>query len=138
MRLDNVLDMEICLAEDRWIAKRQANVKVNNGYKRSRGNVIIFFSIVKSRRFCGVARMASEVDWENTDDDWLPREDGEEYEGRFEIEWLTIQHVPARLGTRRKAVACMDGFELAPESGYEILRVYSENIRQQPTRYDLV
>jgi hypothetical protein len=65
---------------------------------------------------------------------------------RFEIEWLTvnelhfdhIQHVPARLGTRRKAVACMDGFELAPESGYEILRVYSEAIRQQPTRYDLV
>jgi hypothetical protein len=34
-----------------------------------------------SRRFCGVARMVSAVDWENTDDDWLPREDGEEYEG---------------------------------------------------------
>ena len=109
--------------------------------------------------------MLSAVDWENTDEDWMPREDGEKYEGcvfeehflslivadpdprrRFEIEWLTvnelhfdlIQHVPARLGKQRKAVQSMDGFELAPESGYEILRVYSEVIRQNPTRYDLI
>lgn len=146
MRSDNEPDMEICLADNRWIGLRKANVKVDNGYRRSGGNVVIFFGVSKKRRFCGVARMLSAVDWENTDEDWMPREDGEKYEGRFEVEWLTvnelhfdlIQHVPARLGKQRKAVQSMDGFELAPESGYELLRVYSEVIRQNPTRYNLI
>ncbi|PVH71734.1 Pkinase-domain-containing protein, partial [Cadophora sp. DSE1049] len=143
MRSDNEADMEICLANDRWIGLRKANVKVDNGYRRSGGNVVIFFGVSRKRRFCGVARMLSAVDQETTDEDWMPRENGEE---RFEIEWLTvnelhfdlIQHIPARLGKQRKAVQCMDGFELAPESGYELLRVYTEVIRQNPTQYGLM
>ena len=34
-----------------------------------------------SQKFCGIARMTSPMDWNTTDEDWLPRADGEEYQG---------------------------------------------------------
>ena len=38
-------------------------------------------TILDSGKFCGVAKMTSRMDWDTTDEDWIPREDGEDYEG---------------------------------------------------------
>lgn len=35
----------------------------------------------ESRKFCGVARMTSPLDWDTTDPDWVPRPDGKDYQG---------------------------------------------------------
>ncbi|KFY76901.1 hypothetical protein V499_03592 [Pseudogymnoascus sp. VKM F-103] len=140
LRSDNETDMETSFALGQWSAMKDANTRLDNGYRRSGGNVIIFFSIVRSQKFCGVARMTSPMDWDTTSEDWLPREDGREYQGQFTIEWLClnelpfagIRNVPAYLGKGRRAVAVMDGTAICPESGYELLRAYSEEDRRSP------
>jgi hypothetical protein len=99
LRSDNETDMELCFAHGRWTAMPDANKRLDNGYRRSGGSVLIFFSVVKrcvqtvlqsqshpligakSRKFCGVARMTSPVDWNTTDPDWVPRPDGKDYQG---------------------------------------------------------
>ena len=47
LRSDNETDMEISFARGMWTALKGANKRLDNGYHRSDGNVIIFFSIVK-------------------------------------------------------------------------------------------
>ncbi|KAF2499006.1 kinase-like protein [Lophium mytilinum] len=140
LRSDNEADMELCFAQGRWTALPKANKMLDNGYRRSGGNVLIFFSVVESRKFYGIAKMTSPVDWNTTDPDWVPRPDGQVYHGRFTVDWVClnelsfdrIKGVPAYLGKGRLAVAVMDGQAICPESGYEILRAYSEEDRRSP------
>lgn len=55
-------------------------------------------------------------------------------DSRFTVDWVSlnelsfdgIKNVPAHLGTGRRAIAVMDGQEICPESGYELLRAYSQ------------
>lgn len=59
---------------------------------------------------------------------------------QFTIDWLClnelpfagIKNVPAYLGKKRRAIAVMDGTAICPESGYELLRAYSEEDRRSP------
>lgn len=39
--------METSFAHGQWSAMKEANTRLDNGYKRSGGHVILFFSIVK-------------------------------------------------------------------------------------------
>jgi hypothetical protein len=63
---------------------------------------------------------------------------------RFTIDWVClnelpfagIRNVPAYLGKGRRAVAVMDGTEICSESGYELLRAYSEEDRRSPCRLE--
>ncbi|KAE9966896.1 hypothetical protein BLS_006753 [Venturia inaequalis] len=83
-------------------------------------------------------------DWTHTDPDWIPRPDGQNYQGRFTLEWVClnklsfdgIKNVPAHLGKGRRAIAVMDGQEICAEAGYEFLRAYSEEHRRVPCRLD--
>ena len=71
LRSVNELDIETSIAHGVWTASRRVNGMLDKSYRLSQGNVIIFFSVTKSRRFCGVARMTSPLDKENTDDHWV-------------------------------------------------------------------
>lgn len=89
---------------------------------------------VRSRKFCGVARMTSPLDWINTDPHWL--EDA--WQGRFTLNWLShtelsfdrVKHVPVKESTPGfRAVACYDGTEISRGSAWELLRAYSSEER---------
>lgn len=63
---------------------------------------------------------------------------------RFTLDWVClndlsfdgIKDVPAHLGKGRRAVAVMDGQEICSESGYELLRAYSDEHRRSPCRIE--
>jgi hypothetical protein len=42
----NEADVALCFAHSRWTAMPAANKRLDNGYKRTDGNVLIFFSVV--------------------------------------------------------------------------------------------
>jgi hypothetical protein len=88
MRSNNETDVETSIAHDVWTSSQRVNSIVNRGYHRTGGQVILFFSVIKryvsasimtscfntdgrSRKFCGVAQMTSELDRANTDEHWL-------------------------------------------------------------------
>jgi hypothetical protein len=59
---------------------------------------------------------------------------------RFTVAWVClhelsfdgIKSVPSHLGKGRRAIAVMDGQEICPESGYELLRAYSQEDQKSP------
>ncbi|PMD39503.1 Pkinase-domain-containing protein [Hyaloscypha variabilis F] len=70
LRSNNELDVETSVAHGIWTSTKVVNTKLANGFSRANGRVVLFFSVVKSRKFCGVARMTSPIDWHNTDPHW--------------------------------------------------------------------
>ena len=64
---------------------------------------------------------------------------------RFTLRWLClnelsfegVKNVPVSLGKSYRAIACFDATEICPESGYELLRAYSEDHRSSPCFLDL-
>lgn len=89
-----------------------------------------------SRKFCGVARMTSPLDWENTDPHWLE----DVWQGRFTLEWLShaelpfddVKHVPVKESTPGfRAISCYDGTQISRGSAWELLRAYSAEERRR-------
>src|SRR5690349_14296596 len=86
--------------------------------------------VKNSRKFCGIARMISPLDWTNTDPDWVE----DVWLGRFTLEWLShaelsfdrVKHVPVKESTPGfRAISCYDGQEISRGSAWELLRAYS-------------
>ncbi|KAK4107344.1 kinase-like protein [Canariomyces notabilis] len=110
------------------------NKILDKAFAQSMGNVVMFFSVILSRKFCGVARMTSPLDWVNTDPHWIE----DVWQGRFMMEWLShavlsfdlVKHVPVKETTPRfRAIACYDGTEISRGSAWELLRAYSAEER---------
>ncbi|KAK4183353.1 putative serine/threonine-protein kinase, partial [Podospora australis] len=136
LRSDNATDIETSAAHSVWTSSQRVNKMLDKGFKASMGRVVLFFSVILSRRFCGVARMTSALDWNNTDPHWLE----DVWEGRFTLTWLShselsfdlVKHVPVKETTPNfRAIACYDGTEISPGSAFELLRVYSAEERRQ-------
>ncbi|KXX81529.1 Serine/threonine-protein kinase 17B [Madurella mycetomatis] len=145
LRSDNATDIETSAAHGVWTSSSRVNKILDKAFAQSGGHVVMFFSVilscqlvlmdVRSRKFCGVARMTSPLDWINTDPHWL--EDG--WQGRFTVNWLShtelsfdrVKHVPVKESTPGfRAVACYDGTEISRGSAWELLRAYSSEERQ--------
>ncbi|KAK4639880.1 hypothetical protein QC761_700980 [Podospora bellae-mahoneyi] len=130
LRSDNATDIETSAAQSVWTSSQRVNKILDKGYRTSAGHVVLFFSVIGSRRFCGVAQMTSALDWENTDPHWVE----DVWQGRFTLAWLShtelsfdlVSHVPVKETTPGfRAIACYDGTEISPGSAYELLRVFS-------------
>ncbi|KAK4225590.1 putative serine/threonine-protein kinase [Podospora fimiseda] len=135
LRSENGIDIESSAAHSVWTSSERVNKILNKGFLLSQGNVVLFFSVLRSRNFCGVARMTSVLDWENTDPFWVE----DFWEGRFTLDWLThtelsfdlVRHVPVRESTPGfRAVTCYDGTEISRGSAFELLRAYSAEERR--------
>ncbi|KAM7216897.1 putative serine/threonine-protein kinase [Rhypophila decipiens] len=136
LRSDNATDIETSAAHSTWTSSERVNKIINKGYLESGGRVVLFFSVILSRKFCGIAQMTSALDWESTDPHWVE----DVWHGRFSLTWLThteisfdlVKHVPVKESTPGfRAIACYDGTEISPGSAFEILRVYSAEERRQ-------
>ncbi|KAH7395430.1 kinase-like domain-containing protein [Cadophora sp. MPI-SDFR-AT-0126] len=69
MRSNSQLDIETSSAHSTWISNPKVNTSLDNAFKTGK-RIMLFFSVVKSRRFCGAAEMTSAVDREHTDPHW--------------------------------------------------------------------
>ncbi|KAF1807937.1 kinase-like protein [Eremomyces bilateralis CBS 781.70] len=114
-----------------WTSYNRNNIKLNEAYLSATGPVLLFFSVVGSKKFCGVARMTSEVDWDNTDNHWV----GGVWEGRFTLEWLSmkevwfrrVNRVTVNANSNDLVLAARDGTEVSADAAYQMLRAFSEN-----------
>ncbi|KAK6503323.1 hypothetical protein TWF481_008346 [Arthrobotrys musiformis] len=138
MRSTSVLDSETSIALSTWTSGPRKNKIVEKGYLQTAGNVVLIFSLVGSQRFYGVARMASRVDWENTDEDW----EEDIWEGRYALNWICltelpfarVKNVPVSAKTPNwRAIACYDGTEISAPSAYELLKAFSAEEWEQQT-----
>ncbi|KAK6339742.1 hypothetical protein TWF718_009136 [Orbilia javanica] len=130
MRSTSTLDSETSIALGTWTSGPRKNKIVEKGYLQSAGNVVLIFSLVGSQRFYGVAKLASRVDWDHTDEHW----EEDIWEGRYALEWICItelpfarvKNVPVSAKTPNwRAIACYDGTEISALSAYEILKAFS-------------
>ncbi|KAH6617484.1 kinase-like domain-containing protein [Chaetomium tenue] len=136
LRSDNATDIETSAAHDVWTSSPRVNKILDKAYALSGGHVVMLFSVVLSRKFCGIARMTSPLDWDNTDPHWVE----DVWQGRFTMEWLSlvelpfdgVKHVPVKESTPGfRAISCYDGTQISRGSAWELFRAYSAEERRQ-------
>ncbi|KAJ8124518.1 hypothetical protein O1611_g9122 [Lasiodiplodia mahajangana] len=135
LRSDNPIDIETSVAHNVWTSSSRVNKILDKAWKKTNGRVILFFSVIGSQRFCGIAQMTSGMDWETTDEHWLE----DSWRGRFTLRWLCltelpfagVRHVPVSSRTPGfRAIACYDGTEISAPSAFELLQAYSARERE--------
>ena len=81
-----------------WSSSKNGNITLNNAFlltkNNRRGNVYLFFSCNKSKRFCGVAKMISSVDETKIFELWTQ---DNKWPGLFNVEWIFIKDVPLKI-----------------------------------------
>lgn len=125
MRSNSQLDIETSSAHNTWISNPKVNTSLDNAFKTGK-QIMLFFSVVKSRKFCGAAQMTSAVDHENTDPHW----ETDRWQGRFDLEWLSwnevlyddIRHLTHREDGGPPIAQTYDGVEICRSSGEEMMR----------------
>ncbi|KAI1747500.1 kinase-like protein [Xylaria castorea] len=139
LRSDNPIDIETSVAHNVWTSSPRVNKILDKGWNRADGQVILFFSVIGSQRFCGIAQMTSGMDWVNTDQHWLE----DNWKGRFTLNWLSltelpfvgVKHVPVSSRTPGfRAIACYDGTEISAPSAFELLQAYSARERENASQ----
>ncbi|KAI0539441.1 kinase-like protein [Xylaria digitata] len=135
LRSDNPIDIETSAAHEVWTSSSKVNGILDRAWQKTGGQVILFFSVIGSQRFCGIAQMTSGMDWENTDEHWLE----DSWRGRFTLNWLCltelpfagVKHVPVKSTTPGfRAIACYDGTEISASSAFELLQAYTARERE--------
>jgi len=81
-----------------WSSSKCGNITLNKAFrltkKNKEGNVYLFFSCNKSKRFCGVAKMTSSVDETKIFELWTQ---DNKWPGLFNVEWIFIKDVPLKI-----------------------------------------
>ncbi|KAI0505472.1 kinase-like protein [Xylaria bambusicola] len=135
LRSDNPIDIETSAAHDVWTSSQRVNKILDKAWERTDGQVLLFFSVIKSQKFCGIAQMTSAMDWAHTDDHWLE----DSWKGRFTLNWLClselpfegVKHVPVKSTTPGfRAISCYDGTEISAPSAFELLKAYTARDRE--------
>lgn len=75
-----------------WTSTEHGNKRLDSAYReqKGRGNIYLFFSVNGSGHFCGVAQMASEVNFHVVTGVWSQ----DKWKGRFSVKWLYVKDVP--------------------------------------------
>ncbi|KAK5637118.1 hypothetical protein RRF57_012830 [Xylaria bambusicola] len=135
LRSDNPIDIETSAAHNVWTSSQRVNKILDKAWNRTDGQVLLFFSVIKSQKFCGIAQMTSGMDWAHTDDHWLE----DSWKGRFTLNWLClselpfegVRHVPVKSTTPGfRAISCYDGTEISAPSAFELLQAYTARERE--------
>ncbi|KAJ1556967.1 YTH domain-containing protein 2 [Nowakowskiella sp. JEL0078] len=117
-----------------WASTEIGNRRLNQAYQESMSTgtpIYLLYSVNASGHFCGIARMASKVDWERTSTVWA--QDGK-WKGSFGVKWIFVKDIPNAvlrhlrvINNENKPVTnSRDTQELMPNVGREILRMFSE------------
>lgn len=75
-----------------WCSTEHGNKRLDEAYRdqESKGPLYLFFSVNGSGHFCGMAQMASEVDYNSTNSVWSQ----DKWKGEFKVKWIYVKDVP--------------------------------------------
>uniref|UniRef100_A0A8C4PXP6 YTH domain-containing family protein n=1 Tax=Eptatretus burgeri TaxID=7764 RepID=A0A8C4PXP6_EPTBU len=75
-----------------WCSTEHGNKRLDAAYRsmQGKGPVLLLFSVNGSGHFCGVAEMASPVDYSTCAGIWSQ----DKWKGRFDVKWLFVKDVP--------------------------------------------
>jgi hypothetical protein len=75
-----------------WTSTPAGNKRLNAAFSRMKGHgpVYLFFSVNRSRHFCGVAEMQSLCNLEKISGVWME----ERWKGEFKLKWIIVKDVP--------------------------------------------
>jgi hypothetical protein len=114
-----------------WASTDSGNKRLDSAYKEShaKGPIYLFFSVNASGQFCGMAQMASPLDYEKKSDVWQQ----DKWNGSFQVKWLFIKDIPnnhlrhIRLenNDNKPVTNSRDTQEILYEPGKEMLRIFA-------------
>lgn len=90
-------DIHKAIKYNLWTSTKKGNQTLNNAFKKCKennGNVYLIFSSNRSGRYIGVARMKSEVNYNQNFPFWTQ---DNKWGGIFDLEWIFIKDVPLYL-----------------------------------------
>ncbi|XP_075236715.1 YTH domain-containing family protein isoform X2 [Lycorma delicatula] len=81
-----------------WCSTEHGNKRLDEAYRErevcrereGKGMVYLFFSVNGSGHFCGMARMASPVDYHASSSVWSQ----DKWKGQFKVQWIYVKDVP--------------------------------------------
>lgn len=80
-----------------WSSTELGNKRLSSAFKQvfnSNKQVYLFFLVNGSGKFCGVAKMTSDLDYSKTTEIWL---ENNRWKGVFSVEWLSIKDIPNKV-----------------------------------------
>ncbi|KAK6463791.1 YT521-B-like domain-containing protein [Scheffersomyces coipomensis] len=97
----NILDVTSSFTHNIWTSTELGNRRLDrafhelksNGNYEAEGKIFLLFSVNSSGKFCGVAEMKENIDFNKSSDIWVEQT---RWKGIFPVEWLLIKDVPNR------------------------------------------
>ncbi|XP_046392932.1 YTH domain-containing family protein 2 [Ischnura elegans] len=112
-----------------WCSTEHGNKRLDVAFREreGKGPVYLLFSVNGSGHFCGVAEMASPVDYRASASVWSQ----DKWKGQFRVRWLYVKDVPnaqlrhVRLenNENKPVTNSRDTQEVPPEKGKQVLRI---------------
>ncbi|KAF2686400.1 hypothetical protein K458DRAFT_298479, partial [Lentithecium fluviatile CBS 122367] len=127
LRSNSALDIETSIAWGAWTCSPRTIQRLSKAFRETRAPVYLIFSIVGSRKFCGVAAMTGAVDFETT----LPHWQELGWKGNFDVEWRSwseigyddVEHLRMKEGNEGNHITrVMSGMEICSSSGVEMMQ----------------
>ena len=117
-----------------WTSTYKNNLILNDlfrKYRRDNTPIFLIFTVVGSGQYCGLARMASEVELKKTFSYWWEEV---KWSGVFKINWIYVKDVlyeevsDILLPNGNKIISCKDGSELDFTTGLKMLEKFKYSI----------
>jgi len=116
-----------------WASTDAGNKKLDKGYTEASTNsapVYLLYSVNASGHFCGVAEMASALDYNMKSSVW---QEGK-WKGQFQVKWLFIKDIPNMVfkhitlanNENKPVTNSRDTQEVPFEEGLKVLNIFKE------------
>lgn len=86
----NLTDVNALFINNIWALTEFGNKRLSKSFKAC-GSVYLFFLVNSSGKFCGIAKMTSDIDFSQSSDVWAEMS---KWKGIFKVEWLLVKDVP--------------------------------------------
>ncbi|KAA8910237.1 YTH domain-containing protein, partial [Sphaerosporella brunnea] len=132
IKSDNETNVYSALKWGVWTSSEKGNLRLDAAIRSNYGlgQVLLFFSVTGTGKFCAVAEMASTVDQEAQLSIWVGGRRGCR---RFDVKWVFVKDVPmSRLrhiivanNEGRDVTHSRDTQELYPQAGFQMLEAFN-------------
>lgn len=125
----DLVDINASFINNVWSSTELGNKRLSKAFK-SKNEVYLLFLVNGSGKFCGVAKMTSDIDFDNHCDIWSEES---KWKGAFNVEWLLIKDIPNKYfqqfkiaNNENKSVTnSRDTQEIPYDIGISMLKIFS-------------
>ncbi|CAG2211560.1 YTHDF [Mytilus edulis] len=125
------------MRENVWSSTTEGNIRLNAAYndQERKGPVYLFFSVNKSKCFCGVAKMFSPVDYKTRWSQW--KQNNGRWQECFDVRWIIVKNIPndnlRNLSIKQNSKTfpvtfSQDTQELSLENGTKMMEIFQDVI----------